>query len=63
MYTHLDWDSDFFGFPTARIDGDYKNPDILEKLLNQLILKNYKLVYLFTNPSDKKISNSNKSWR
>jgi len=55
MYKHLNWDSDFFGFPTARIDGDFIKPDILEKILNQLILKNYKLVYLFTNSSDPEI--------
>ena len=55
MYKHLNWDSIFFGFPTARIDGDFIKPGILEKILNQLILKNYKLVYLFTNSSNLEI--------
>jgi dTDP-4-amino-4,6-dideoxy-D-galactose acyltransferase len=55
MYTHLNWDSDFFGFPTAKIDGDFIKPDILENILNQLILKKYKLVYLFTDPSNLEI--------
>ncbi len=55
MYKHLNWDSDFFGFPTARIDGDFMKLDILEKILNQLILKNYKLVYLFIDPSNLEI--------
>src|SRR4030042_1363351 len=55
MYKHLNWDSDFFGFPTARIDGDFIKPEILEKILNQLILKNYRLVYLFTNSSNLEI--------
>jgi dTDP-4-amino-4,6-dideoxy-D-galactose acyltransferase len=60
MYTHLDWDSNFFGFPTARIDSDNMNPETLEEALDHLKLKTYKLIYLFTDPSDKEISESAK---
>jgi ribosomal protein S18 acetylase RimI-like enzyme len=59
QYELLKWDSDFFGFPVARIN-DISSDD-LENVLDSLRKKDVKLVYLAVNENDKKLSNLAKS--
>ncbi|MCW5916448.1 MAG: GNAT family N-acetyltransferase [Ferruginibacter sp.] len=50
--TILDWDSDFFGYQIGRINANALNEIRLKGLIEEAKADGYKLIYLFTSPSD-----------
>lgn len=48
----LQWDSDFFGYPVARITASAIPADKLAELLDEAKKKKIRLVYLFADPAD-----------
>jgi len=49
--TQLDWDSQFFGYPVARIMFDHNGGSLAEETFREISGSNYRLVYLYA-PSD-----------
>lgn len=49
--TQLDWDSQFFGYPVARIVFDHNGIRLAEEAFREIRGSNYRLVYLYA-PSD-----------
>jgi dTDP-4-amino-4,6-dideoxy-D-galactose acyltransferase len=45
LHQHLDWDSQFFGWPVARLPHDHLPAPVLRALLAQLRRDGYRLVY------------------
>jgi len=50
---YLDWDSNFFGYPVARVDLDHFGTDRIDSLFKQIALEKFRLTYFFV-PSDEK---------
>lgn len=51
---YLKWDSDFFGFKIGLLKSNKFTKKALKDKLNYLSRRNYRLIYLFINPSNKK---------
>lgn len=51
MIEHLQWDSDFFGFPTGTIR-NVDTPSVLKENLENFRLQGFRLVYLFSDPGN-----------
>ena len=49
---HLSWDSNFFGIKVAKITLESCDNILLERTINCLKEKGYKLIYVFSNPDD-----------
>jgi dTDP-4-amino-4,6-dideoxy-D-galactose acyltransferase len=52
----LDWDSQFFGYPVAKISFGKDGADKLENVFQQINSENIRLTYLFVNPDDREIN-------
>ena len=52
-YEKLEWDSNFFGFDVALIN-TVESETSFEKTLNEIRIKNYKLIYIKTEPDNKR---------
>jgi dTDP-4-amino-4,6-dideoxy-D-galactose acyltransferase len=51
----LEWDSKFFGYPIAKISVDQNGSEKLDQLFKDLTSKNFRLIYFFVPPVEKKI--------
>lgn len=56
MFSHLQWDTDFFGYPVANITADDLNIHELENTISNLKSKGYKLTYARIDPNLKMIN-------
>jgi len=54
----LDWDSNFFGYPVARITALSISNEHLANLIKEAKDKSIKLVYIFSDPADKNSANT-----
>jgi len=52
----LEWDSQFFGYPVARIVFDHQGCDNLDDLFKQLISEKPRVTYFFVPASEKKLN-------
>jgi len=52
----LAWDSNFFGYPIARIDLDQNGGEELDRLFKQLVFAEIRLAYFFVPPVEKKMN-------
>jgi len=52
----LEWDSQFFGYPVAKISFGKDGADKLENVFHQINSANIRLTYLYVNPDDLKIN-------
>ena len=53
----LDWDSQFFGYPVARISLDHEGMDKLDNLFQQLELEKFRVTYFFVPPTEIELNN------
>jgi dTDP-4-amino-4,6-dideoxy-D-galactose acyltransferase len=51
----LTWDSQFFGYPVARIVFDQEGFAVLDSLFDQLVTEKYRLTYIFVPPTEKRL--------
>ena len=52
----LDWDSQFFGYPVARIVFDHNGISLAEKAFSEISRSNYRLVYLYAPSYDDELN-------
>lgn len=52
----LNWDSNFFGYPVAKVILDKKANDNIFNIFHQLTSEKYRLTYLFVSPDDLKLN-------
>lgn len=52
----LEWDSQFFGYPVAKISFGKDEAGKLENVFQQINSENIRLTYLFVNPDDREIN-------
>jgi dTDP-4-amino-4,6-dideoxy-D-galactose acyltransferase len=52
----LEWDSQFFGYPVAKICFDENGIEFLEHVFQQINSENIRLTYIYVNPDDQKIN-------
>jgi dTDP-4-amino-4,6-dideoxy-D-galactose acyltransferase len=53
----LEWDSNFFGYPVARVILDREGEDKLDDLFKRIALEDFRLTYFFVPPAEKGLNN------
>ena len=58
MIEHLEWDSDFFGYPVSRVYLNNEGKNNIDELFRQLDAEKYRLCYIFISPCEEEVINS-----